>query len=153
MSNEEVFEKPTDRLSLKVNGEMKEVFMSSGLRDRLVAIASSLDDITVVFIDAKARQQIIIEALRPRNERGKPTVEFTEDDFEISTEDSDRLVVWIAEHVTHFFVSGLNSAKSLSTKSSPIIEKLMKSTPISRGSEVSQEQKQPVGGSTVSPVI
>lgn len=142
--------KPNDYLSVVVNKEPQEVFMSGGLVRRLSAYMGNLQDFSAVFGDAELQNLLVVEALRPRNKRGETAQEYTIEDFELSTEDTTKLVMWITEHALHFFVQSLQSAKELGDNNKDLTEVLQKLMQSGNGSEASVESTQSAGPSTSS---
>lgn len=143
-------DKPEDRLAIHVNGELKEIFMSGGLLRRLAPYVGHADDFSQIYQDAITQNMMVVEALRPRTVYGTAVakrgdgqkVEHDIDDFELSTDDMDKLVNWITEHVLYFFISGVLNAKTLAEKNKEVMTSLQKLMQLSNGSEDSQEPKQ-----------
>lgn len=157
--NTQATEKPQDRILINVNGEDKEVFMSGGLIRQLMPIAGQLEDFALVFTDVQAQNQLIVEALRPRTQHGTPKSkdkeiqQYTIDDFTLSVEDTDKFVSWIMEHVLHFFVNSLTSAKKLVDKNEQTFKLIQKLTQSQTGLQDSQETNPSAGPSTAAPAM
>ena len=148
-----VTEKPEDHLTIRVNGEDKEIFMSGGLVRRLASITGVLSDYTSLFTNIPVQEQLVIECLRPRKPAGKPldsSVEYSLEDFEMTTEDTEKLIAWVADHCLHFFLSSAASATNLVVKNEKPLTNLMKLTQSPIGSLPSVEETQSAGPSTQS---
>lgn len=146
-------EKPNDRLTVRVNNEDREIFMSGGLVRRLASITGLLKDYTTLFTNIPVQEQLTIECMRPRKIAGQPvdsSLEYTLDDFEMSTEDMRKLMEWVADHCLHFFLSSATSATNLVVKNEKPLTNLMKLTQSPTGSPPSTEEKPSAGPSTPS---
>lgn len=142
--------KPADRITVVVNGENKEVFMSGGLIRELSPIVGGLEDFAGAFVDTEVQKVLLIEVLKPRNPRGNPSEnkEYGLDDFSMSLEECDKLLNWVMDHVLHFFVNSLTSAKSLAERNQKTIQMIEELTRLQTGSQNSQEKNPPAGPST-----
>lgn len=149
-------QKPKDRLTITVNEKDQEVFMSGGLIRQLAPIASSLGEFTQIFQNADIQEALIITALRPRTLAGQPVVKdlnYSLDDFVMSTDEMDKLIAWIADHVLYFFVNSLSAAKSLMDSNSDTMKRLDQLTRSLIGSQASTESNPSVGPSESSPAV
>lgn len=145
--------KPEPRLKITVNNQEKEVFMSGGLIRQLMPIAGGLTDFADVYADVEVQNALIVEALRPRDKRGAAYANVTVDDYEMTIEDTDKLVGWIMEHVLYFFVNSLTSAKSLADKNQGTMEAVQKLTQLQTGSPALPQTKQSAGDSAATPAM
>ena len=123
--------KPQDRLTVTVNSMPQDIFMSGGLIRQIVAtIGGGVEDINTFFTNPFIQNDIVVEAVRPRNKRGQTKLNddkpYTIDDFEITQEDFDTILNWAMEHVLYFFMSSLTNAQALSEKTQPLMEKMEK---------------------------
>lgn len=136
--------KPSDRLTITVNDKPTEIFMSSGLRDRLVEVAGEATNLTEILTEPKMQEKLCVVALCPRDQRGKALSNFSIDDFEFSIEDGMTLKNWLAEHVFGFFT---DTAQSVSNEHmSNLIVKL---TLLLTGQQASVEENSSAGPLTV----
>ena len=133
MSNEAV--KPLDTISITVNKEMKEVFMSSGLLRNILILVGDIQDFQLIYSDFHLQNAILIEALRPRTELGNPNNKPTVDDFEMSIDDGNKLIDWIVEHVLHFFVELSERAVVTAQRNQSLMTRLEKLTPSPSGTK------------------
>lgn len=133
MSNEVV--KPLDTISIMVNNETKEVFMSSGLLRNILILVGGIQDFQLIYTDFHLQNAIIIETLRSRTELGNPNNKPTIDDFEMSIDDGNKLIDWIVEHVLHFFVELSERAIATAQKNQTLMTRLEKLTPSPSGTK------------------
>lgn len=144
--NEEV-KKPSDRLAVTVNNELKEVFMSGGLIRNVVPYYMGMENITEIFSEPQLQNEVIVQCVKPRTMNGTPLKVYTIDDFELSTDESNKLIAWVTEHVLYFFIDSLTTATKLGKRvesQATILAKLMESA---IGSQDSTQKKQSVGPS------
>lgn len=140
--------KPSDRLTINVNGKDQEIFMSGGLIRTIVPYVENSQTAAEIFGEAALQNEIIVECVRPRTKSGEPKKNFTIDDFEITTEDSNKLVAWVTEHVLYFFIDSMTTVYSFGQKNQAQIQKLMKLMQSQAGSQNLQEPSASVGPST-----
>ena len=133
--------KPDDRLTIHVNGTEKELFMSGGLVRALVPYYRNLGEANEVFGDSELQNYILTEVLKERTKRGAPvgTHDWSIDDFEVSQEDSIKIIGWVTEHVLYFFIDSVMLAQNLEKRQKPMMEQLAKLTQSQTGSAASQE--------------
>lgn len=132
-------EKPSDRLTINVNGKDQEIFMSGGLIRNIVPYYMSSMTTIEIFTEFTLQSEIIAECVKPRNNHGQPKKEYTIDDFEISREDANKLIAWVTEHVLYFFIDNINLTQKVQDRNTPQIQKLMKLMQSPTGSQDSQE--------------
>lgn len=104
-----------DRLTVTVNGEKKELFMSAGLLGRLVSVVcpGGLDDAVSLAVNPLAQQDLLSWILAPVDEKNRPIMKTTNDKGEdeyfshqqlnLSVEDSERIIDWAGDHLRNFF--------------------------------------------------
>lgn len=101
--------KPDDRLKITYKGPEEteatehEIFMSAGLLRRLAGLSQAFGDPSRMWTDAVAQGMMVVEMLSPRNKRGEEEKVYDSEDFEMTIEDSEKLVDWGREHVIAFF--------------------------------------------------
>lgn len=141
-------EKPSDRLTITVNGKEQEIFMSGGLIRTLVPYYMESQTATEMFGESLLQNEVIVECVRPRTKSGQPRLSYTIDDFEISRDDSNKLIAWVTEHVLYFFIDSMTTVFSFGQKNQPQIQKLMKLMQSPAGSQDSQDQNVSAGPTT-----
>lgn len=124
-----------DRLTINVNGEDKEIFMSAGLLRRCVTVmlGKSSVDLTELYINPEAQSELMVMCLVSRDQRGKAST-MSIDDFEFTEQDGQTLFAWITEHILSFFVH--NAERMRGDLESPLsaLHKLTQSTLGTEGS-------------------
>lgn len=142
--------KLSDRLTITVNNQPTEIFMSGGLIRRLAAY-TTMDDITGIYADYQVQEILIIEALSPRSQRGVPLEELNIDQFGLSMGDAEKLIEWIVEHITDFFINSVEQALKFQEKNIPILQKIETKAQLMQsqiGLKDSQEPKPSAGLTT-----
>ena len=113
--SEEKFKKPEDRLTLKVAGQDKELFMSAGLVRKVASIVNELEDMAHIYLTPAVQERCAVQVLVERDERGRPKEDVDSLDlmaFEMTTEDAAKLFKWIGDHVMHFFIEGATNMET-----------------------------------------
>ena len=149
MTNQEYkVAEPDSRITVRVNGEDKELFMSAGMRTVLATICNrDLEDLSNIYLDPATQEKCMIELLVDRNERGKPSEdvsELTMMAFEMESKEADRIVKWMGDHIMCFFLKGANSINQTMTEQQKVFQSLAHSL---NGMENSMEKKQSAGPS------
>lgn len=134
----------SDKLTITVNGQQREVFMSFALLSSMVRVVGSVDDLGQAILDPSVRDALVVVALAPRDGE-KKLEDYSVADFNLSVQDGDRLVDWIMEHVLDFFMKRIEMAKNLSeSETGKKLESLMSSI---AGSLASRSKKPSSGRS------
>lgn len=124
----------------------RQFFMSAGLIRRLAGLVGNQDDMSRMYVDPVLQEVLLVEAIRPRTERGKEIdpATYTLEDYEMDQETADRVLEWIEGHIFNFFIkSALKVSKAASDKNSPL-QKLTQSV---TGLQALLPEKQSAGGS------
>ena len=129
-----------DKLSIHVNGAERSLFMSYGLLNRCAKIVQELEEPSQFYVDIDAQERVICEVLRKYAPDGKENPSI--DDFEMSVDESRRLIEWVAEHVIDFFLKGLEGAKKTGDRFYSQMAELL---PSSTGTEDSDSTTQSAG--------
>lgn len=137
--------RPEPVIKINFAGVDKDIFMSAGLRTRLVLHLQNFNDIQDIYVSPVLQEAVLMEALSIRDKRGEITEEVNLD--ELSPEESEKLVTWIVDHVVYFFTRGALSTKSLMSQGSQG-EKLVQ---LLIGSQPLLENKPSAGPSVVPP--
>lgn len=104
-------EKPTvsDKITINVDGTDREIFMSFGLLNHLTSIVADPARVAAIPIVPEIRNEVLKAVLAIRKKSGKIETPVADiDDIDISIQDVERILDWIAEHVMSFFVRSLN---------------------------------------------
>lgn len=148
---DETPQKPTDRLTISVNDKEQTVFMSGGLIRKIMPYFAQYDDFTNVFSDFEMQNLLVVELVRPRTERGEARKDYTIEDFQITQEETLKLVEWTVEHVLSFFIDTMKTSKRLADNNQHQVAVLTALLQSMTGSQASQEQKLSAGASESSP--
>ncbi len=110
-------EKLPTSITVTVNGEKKEIFMSFALLNRLSYLIGGPDQIPVAVQDPDLREALLKEMLTERSKSGKilhaeGTLANMED-LDVSMEDIHNLLDFCSEHVLDFTLAGLEKSKAL----------------------------------------
>lgn len=102
-----------DSITIRVDGEDREIFMSYGLVNLLAGVAGDPDAAGRFVIDQDMREQVMRILLSERNKAGKLTGEPLEniEDVELSIADARRLLAWASEHTIDFFLDSVLDMK------------------------------------------
>lgn len=120
----------SDKLSIIVNGEEREIFMSFGLLNHLCNVVGTIENVPLISIDVELRNTILPLTLAERTKSGKlinkelPEV----DDFEITVEDGEKLLEWVTDHAGNFFIKALETARRLESNNKDRLQGLMQSS-------------------------
>lgn len=124
-----------DSLTIMEAGKPRELFMSFGLLNELLAIVGDLPDISTIGIDPALRYGVLNSVLSERDDNGvivKPLVMFT---LRVEVSDIQKLFSWVAEHLLNFFLTAIEQNLVTHTKHQG---RLTGSTGSGSGSPVSQ---------------
>lgn len=97
---------PNPRLTVTVNGEPRELFMSFGLLNELCRGIGDVRSAVQIPLNSELRDYTLLAVLSERNERGE-----VEDGkainlrtLNMSIEDAESLLGWVSEHCCDFFL-------------------------------------------------
>ena len=140
--------KPNDRLTITVNNQPLEIFMSAGLIRLIAPIYSGGLNVDEIFQDPEVQNEIILLAVQPRGKRGQTPDKYDSiEDVEMSLEDGFKLVGWVTEHVFHFFIESATTARELGHRATPHMERFLKSLESPTGQQNSQPLNSSAGAS------
>lgn len=131
--------KPSDRISVVVNGEVREVFMSGGLLRNVIPYYMDLGGVADIFNQPFLQNDVIVQCLKPRTPRGIAVEVYTIDDFEMTIEESNKLIAWTAEHAIHYFIESVTTAHQLGQRNEDQLKKLQKLMESMNGTQDSQQ--------------
>ena len=101
-------------LTVKIDGEDRDLFMSYGLLTALSKKLPTADAVGAIPHDPELRDVTLLVALAERSKTGKITKALDSiEDIDISMEDVERVLDWVMEHLTGFFVRGLEKSKKV----------------------------------------
>lgn len=147
MSNPEVqtAKKPNARFKVVLaDGKEQEVFMSAGLLRHLTAMFDNVGQVATAFMNPTLQNDLMYEALRPRDQRGLPMPRGTGEELEMDVEQGTQFTTWLLEHVFDFFTTQADTLRGNLGQTHKALMSLMVSQ---NGSKDLQQQK-PSAGST-----
>jgi hypothetical protein len=134
----------TDKLTVTIDGQEHELFMSYGLLDRLTKIIGGSLDITTASLEPNTRNETLIACLTKKGRAGVlDKVDI--DNLDIDPEDVVRIVNWATEHVIGFFLKATERTKEMGER---IKDKLGSLTHLVDGSKDSASPNPSAGPST-----
>lgn len=109
MANKPTISKPISEatISVMIDKNEREIFMSFGLLDSLSRIIEDPTRIPSISIDPDLRNKVLIATLAERKPSGKILQNIDLEDTEISIDDVERLIDWAGDHVMSFFIRSL----------------------------------------------
>ena len=100
---------PNKTITVTLNGVEREVKMSYGLLNELISMVSDIEEIAKFYVDETLRNKALVAVLSERTPAGKITAAVQMDETDIDIEDIDKLLSWVAAHVTGFFIRSLTN--------------------------------------------
>lgn len=104
---------PSKTITFTVDEQEREVYLSYGLQDALLRLVRDVDQIGNLYVDPDIRNAVLEEVLAERTRTGKridPKRSF--DDYQIDIEEVDKILAWVGDVVTHFFIKVLQNINS-----------------------------------------
>lgn len=119
----------SDKITIKVDNEDREIFMSFGLLSHLATFVASPELVGRLFVDPEMREAVLVFLLTKRARSGKVVGDKLESsmDVEVSREDAMRLLEWASEHIMDFFVASFQTLRKVSEERAANLEALMSS--------------------------
>ena len=115
-----------DRLKIKFNGEDKELFMSFIRLNSCIRATGNGEEFGGVIADPD-QGELLLKILLAEKSQNVMDVELDEDS--ISPAEYDKVLNWVSEHLTGFFVSKLKEAQGRAAQLEPLRAELQKSQP------------------------
>lgn len=112
-------------ITVTVNQLPVEVFMAFNRLNRLTYLVGSIDNLQTVMLNPEMRSAIIKDLVTPRDEKGKITKHYEDDEIDISMEDAISLLDFAQEHIMDFFMTAATKANRLVAKYQPQVSSLM----------------------------
>lgn len=117
--------KPHDKITITVDDAEREIFMPFALVNELAKMVGSPDDVPQIFVNGELRDEVLKSVLAVRKKSGKiidPVADL--DDVELSIDDAEALLGWVAGHVMGFSVRSLQQVTDLSMKHQKDMDRL-----------------------------
>ena len=111
-------DKPEPKIEITIDDTKHTLFMSFGLLNRLMKAVGIHVESLLAGGAHEVREQLFAEALNKRGKSGV-FVDFTAekiDDIEMSSEEAQRLLMWILDHVVDFFLGVAERTKATAEK-------------------------------------
>jgi len=115
------------KITVKVNGESTEYFMSFGLLNEIMRSVGDPDTIGQIIVNYDLRDNILGAVLSKRSKSGKIENKVGIEDVEIDPADVNRLLTWVTEHVVSFFIESMTQMKGVMEKHQGQMSSLMSS--------------------------
>lgn len=106
----------SETITVNLNGEDREIFMSFGLLNELTKIVADPSRLGAINLDPELREEFLISLLSKRKKSGKIEEVVDFDDMEISIEDIEKVISWAQEHVMSFFVRSFRNIQQVTGK-------------------------------------
>jgi hypothetical protein len=129
----------SDTLTIQINGEERELFMSFGLLNELTAIIGDPSRVGAVSLDPELRAKFLSAIFAKRKKSGKIEEAIDYDDLEVSLDDVEKTMSWGQEHVLNFFVRSFRNIQTVTEKYKDEVTSLTSSL---TGSKASASKKQ-----------
>jgi len=109
-------ETPTDTITITINEESRDIFMSFGLLNELTTIVGDPSRVAAVHLDPELRETFLTALFAKRKKSGKIEENIDYDDLDISVEDVEKALTWSQEHVLSFFVRSFRNIQTVTEK-------------------------------------
>lgn len=113
--------KPADHLEIKFKGQVKELFFSFNRQNALLRHFPEPTASLTATIDPFDAELILRIMLV---DKLKHLDEFEVEEGDLSNEDYEKILNWVADHLIHFFVSRFQQASQKAEALEPMMEKL-----------------------------
>lgn len=142
MSTPKKLKIPTKHL-IEIDNERRELKMSFGLLNELVALVGSAAYVGTIPVDAELGRAVLVSVLSKRDNAGKITEEVNLFETNITPEQTMALYQWVMGHVLDFFLAALETAAAVGSQFNQRLETLFPRSP--NGSEVSLSETPSAG--------
>lgn len=95
--------KPDKILTVTVDGAEREIKLSYGLQDQILRLVKDTNEVGNIYVDADIRNAVIEQVLADRSNTGKIVLKKNFDDYDIETEEVEKILDWVVTIVTSFF--------------------------------------------------
>lgn len=106
-----------------------EIFMSISRLHRICNLLGNADNVALLLIDTGIQMQTLIALLTTYKKSGEIDTQPNPDSIEFSHSELLALLSWTAEHCYSFFIRGLTSVSSITSKMENLQAKLSTATP------------------------
>jgi hypothetical protein len=95
---------PNPRITIKVNGTERELFMSFGLLNEICRGVGDFQAAVQIPVDSQLRDYVLLAVLSERKEDGEVEKAVNLRTLDISVDQVEDLLAWVTEHATDFFL-------------------------------------------------
>lgn len=120
----EQIEKPRPTLTIKVNGDDREIFMSFALLNRITYLMGDSSQIPLILQDPELREVVLVEALAERDKNGKVLVKKNMDEMDVTFDAIQDVLEFVSEHVADFTLAAMERATKVMVKHNARIQAL-----------------------------
>jgi hypothetical protein len=114
----------SDRLTVKVGDEDRQLFMSFGILNAIAsALGNNIENVGMISVNPDLRNGVLGALLSKRDEKGVITEEFNSFVTELSTEDGEKILEWAGDHVLGFFIRAMETQARLVEKNKERVAK------------------------------
>ena len=128
---------------VEVDGERRELKMSFGLLNELVALVGSAAYVGTIPVDAELGKAVLSTVLAKRDNTGTVVEELNLFETNITPEQTMALYQWVMGHVLDFFLAALETAATVGSQFNQRLEALFPPSP--SGSALSLSETQSAG--------
>ncbi|HIH2746987.1 TPA: hypothetical protein ACYLN4_002724 [Burkholderia lata] len=104
MSTTTTRQSPPAKLEITLAGEKKSLFMSFGLLNELCRGIGDAQGALQVTANSQLRDFVLMVVLSDRDDEGNVVKPINVNRIEMSIDDGERLLDWVSQHATDFFV-------------------------------------------------
>ncbi len=113
-----------DRLKIKFNGEDRELFMSFMRLNSCIRATGNGEEFASVIADPD-QGELLLQILLA--EKGQSPLDVELDEDSLTPADYNKIINWISEHLTSFFVSKIKEAQERASQLEPLKVELQRS--------------------------
>lgn len=135
MADDTNIERPQDRIKIMVGEVERELFMSFQRLNNCLALLSDPDNLPSLMIDPFLGDAILRTMVAETPSTPVDTVEVAEG--AISMDDYDKVLLWVRDHLSHFFLKRFQQLGEQAKKLEPAAERLVSSLTGSQASSSS----------------
>lgn len=114
--------KPNPTISVTINGQVQNLFMSYGLLTELARVVPTIDHITALVADNDMRDSFIETMLAQRDQNGVVVAPRSVHSTNISLDDVEALFEWGQAHLLGFFLRALGRSKQMQAQILTVLE-------------------------------
>lgn len=136
--------RPDDRLTIMHQGKERELFMSFLRKNSCIRVLGEFDRLPTMLLDPNISEMVLQVMLAEKAGPGQLFEHELKED-ELSADEVDRILLWVHEHLTYFFMMRFQQLGEQTKELGPVAERLKSSM---TGSPVSSSNEASAGPST-----